>query len=172
MSGWPSAWPGSPPTSGTRCNGPPRSSTASPETEGGASRVRARLATTFQSLRVRNYRLFALGQLTKLIGVWMQFIAQDWLVLDLSDNSATALGLVTTLQFLPVLLLTLYGGKLADRYDKRRLIIAANVAFSGLALWLGVLVVGGLVTLGWVFAFAALMGTVNAIETPTRQAFV
>jgi MFS family permease len=134
--------------------------------------VRARLATTFQSLRVRNYRLFAVGQLTKLIGVWMQFIAQDWLVLDLSDNSATALGVVTALQFAPVLLLTLYGGKLADRHDKRRIIIAANAVFSVLALGLGLLVVTGTVSLGWVFAFAALMGTVNAIETPARQAFV
>ncbi|MGE5827671.1 MAG: MFS transporter [Micromonosporaceae bacterium] len=134
--------------------------------------MRARLATTFQSLRVRNYRLFAIGQLTKLIGVWMQFIAQDCLVLELSDNSATALGVVTALQFVPVLLLTLYGGKLADRHDKRRLIIAANVFFSVLALGLGVLVVSGAVTLGWVFVFAALMGVVNAIETPARQAFV
>src|SRR5262245_56755942 len=143
MSGWPSAWPGSPPTSGTRCNGPPRSSTASPETEGGASRVRARLATTFQSLRVRNYRLFAIGQLTKLIGVWMQFIAQDWLVLELSGNSASALGLVTGLQFAPVLLFTLYGGKLADRHDKRRLLIAANAMFFALGLSLGILVMTG-----------------------------
>src|SRR5262245_3699162 len=102
----------------------------------------------------------------------MQFIAQDWLVLDLSDNSATALGVVTALQFAPVLLLTLYGGKLADRYDKRRLIIGANAVFSVLALALGLLVVSGMVTLGWVFVFAALMGTVNSIETPARQAFV
>ncbi len=81
--------------------------------------MRARLGTTFQSLTVRNYRLFATGQITKLIGVWMQFTAQDWLVLTLSHNSPYALGVVSALQFLPVLLLSLYGGKLADRYDKR-----------------------------------------------------
>jgi MFS family permease len=134
--------------------------------------VRARLRTTFQSLRVRNYRLFATGQITKLIGVWMQFIAQDWLVLELSHDSAAALGLVTALQFAPILLLTLYGGKLADRHDKRRMLIAANVVFSVLALGLGLLVSTGTVTLAWVFVFAALMGVVNAIETPVRQAFV
>lgn len=134
--------------------------------------MRARLETAFQSLWIRNYRLFTTGQITKLIGVWMQFTAQDWLVLDLSHNSPTALGIVTALQFGPVLLLTLYGGKLADRYDKRHLLIAANVVFSVLALGLGVLVATGSVNLHWVFAFAVLIGTANAIETPVRQAFV
>ncbi|HEX6872397.1 MAG TPA: MFS transporter [Micromonosporaceae bacterium] len=134
--------------------------------------MRARLGTTFESLSVRNYRLFAGGQLTKLIGVWMQFIAQDWLVLELSNNSAYALGVVTALQFVPVVLLTLYGGKLADRYDKRRLLIAANAIFSGLALALGLLVASGTATLAVVYVFASLLGVVNAIETPVRQAFV
>jgi MFS family permease len=134
--------------------------------------VRARLAVTFQSLTVRNFRLFSTGQLTKLIGVWMQFTAQDWLVLSLSHNSAYALGVVSSLQFLPVLLFSLYGGKLADRYDKRKLLIAANVVFSGLALTMGLLVATGRVTLGWVFVLAALIGTANSIETPVRQAFV
>ena len=93
-------------------------------------------------------------------------------MLQLSDNSAHALGVVTALQFTPVLLLTLYGGKLADRYDKRKLIIAANFVFSGLALFLGLLVATDHVTLHWVFFTAALMGVVNAIETPVRQSFV
>jgi MFS family permease len=126
----------------------------------------------FGSMRVRNFRLFTFGQITKLIGVWMQFIAQDWLVLELTHNSASALGIVTALQFTPVLVLTLYGGKLADRYDKRRLLMAANSVFSVLALSLGLLVATGTVTLPVVFIFAAAMGTVNAIETPVRQAFV
>jgi MFS family permease len=133
--------------------------------------VRARLSKTFQSMTVRNYRLFSSGQITKLIGVWMQFTAQDWLVLELSHNSAYALGVVTALQFTPVLLLTLYGGKLADRYDKRTLLIIANSVFSVLALVLGLLVATGAVTLTWVFIFAVLMGIANAIETPVRQAF-
>ena len=93
--------------------------------------MRARLATTFQSLTVRNYRLFITGQMLKLLGSWMQVTAQDWLVLQLTDNSAQALGVVTAFQFTPVLLLSLYGGKLADRYDKRKMIIAANFVVSG-----------------------------------------
>src|SRR5262245_64223643 len=101
----------------------------------------------------------------------MQFIAQDWLVLDLSHNSATALGLVTALQFTPVLLLTLYGGKLADRFDKQKLLVAANTVFAALALAMGALVATGVVALWHVFVFAAGAGIVSAIETPTRQAF-
>ena len=92
--------------------------------------MQAKLSTMFQSLQVRNYRLFATGQLIKLIGVWMMFIAQDWLVLELSDNSATALGVVTALQFTPVLLLTLLSGRLADRYDKRMLLFVANAFWT------------------------------------------
>jgi MFS family permease len=133
--------------------------------------VRSRLSNTFRSLRVRNYRLFATGQLVKLTGVWMQFTAQDWLVLQLSHQRATALGTVTALQFLPVLLLTLYGGKLADRYDKRKLLIAVNAAFAVAALVLGVLVTTGLVQLWHVFALAAVTGVINAIEAPVRQSF-
>jgi MFS family permease len=130
------------------------------------------MRNVFRSLAVRNYRLFATGQLVKLIGVWMQFTAQDWLVLQLSHDSATALGWVTALQFAPVLLLTLYGGKLADRFDKRRLLIAANAAFGASALVLGVLVAGGWVQLWHVFVFAAVLGVITAIETPVRQSFV
>lgn len=134
--------------------------------------MRARLNTTFQSLRIRNYRLFATGQLIKLIGSWVMITAQDWLVLELSDNSATALGVVTALQFIPILLLTLYGGKLADRYDKRLLLIIANAAYAVLSVLLAVLVAAGVVELWHVFVFAAALGVSNAIETPVRQAFV
>ncbi|WP_030486370.1 MFS transporter [Micromonospora chokoriensis] len=134
--------------------------------------MQAKLSTMFQSLQVRNYRLFASGQLIKLIGVWMMFIAQDWLVLELSNNSATALGVVTACQFTPVLLLTLLSGRLADRYDKRVLLFAANTFWSLLALGMALLVLTDLVQLWHVFAFAALLGTANAVETPVRQAFV
>ncbi|MCZ7426096.1 MFS transporter [Micromonospora sp. WMMA1949] len=134
--------------------------------------MQAKLSTMFQSLRVRNYRLFATGQLIKLIGVWMMFIAQDWLVLELSDNSATALGVVTALQFTPVLLLTLLSGRLADRYDKRMLLFVANAFWTVLALAMSILVLTGLVQLWHVFTFAALLGVSNAVETPVRQAFV
>jgi MFS family permease len=130
--------------------------------------VRAKI---FRSLRIRNFRLYATGQLIKLVGVWMLFVAQDWLVLELTGDSATALGLVMALQFTPVLLLTLYGGQLADRYDKRKLLIVANAVFASCALALGVLVATGVVRLWQVFAFAAASGVIQAIETPTRQAF-
>jgi MFS family permease len=134
--------------------------------------VRATLSNTFRSLQVRNYRLFATGQLVKLIGVWMMFTTQDWLVLQLSGNSPTALGLVTALQFAPVLLLTLYGGKLADRHDKRRLLLVANAAYGIASLMLATLVATGVVRLWHVFVFAAVLGVANSIETPVRQAFV
>jgi MFS family permease len=123
-------------------------------------------------LTVRNYRLFTTGQLVKLVGVWMMFTAQDWLVLDLSHNSPGALGVVTSLQFLPVLLLTLYSGRLADRYDKRKLLIAANAVFALTAIVFAVLVASGVVVLWHVFLFAALLGVANAVETPVRQSFV
>src|SRR4051795_1264419 len=138
----------------------------------GRTRVRAVLSTTFRSFRVRNYRLFATGQLVKLIGVWMMFTAQDWLVLDLSHNSPGALGVGAALQFLPVLLLTLWGGKLADRYDKRKLLISANAVFAVTAIIFAILVASGVVVLWHVFLFAALLGLANSIETPVRQAFV
>lgn len=131
-----------------------------------------RLGKAFSALRVRNYRLFATGQLISLLGGWMQITAQDWLVLQLSGNSPSALGVVTALQFSPMLLLTLYGGKLADRFDKRRLLIIANCAYMTLATIMGVLVVSGAVQLWHVFLFAGLWGTVQPFEMPSRQSFV
>jgi MFS family permease len=134
--------------------------------------VRAMLSTTFRSLQVRNYRLFATGQLVKLLGVWMMFTAQDWLVLDLSGNSPKALGIVTALQFLPVLLLTLYSGTLADRFDKRILLMIANGVFAITAIVFAILVASGVVVLWHVFLFAGLLGIANSVETPVRQSFV
>lgn len=126
----------------------------------------------FRSLSVRNYRLFASGQLVKLIGSWMMFIAQDWLVLHLSDNSASALGIVTALQFVPAALLTLPGGRLADRYDKRVLLLSANSLWSTLALVFSALVLLGDVQLWHIYVFALGLGIAQAIETPVRQSFV
>jgi MFS family permease len=134
--------------------------------------VQAVLSTTFSSLQVRNYRLFATGQLVKLVGVWMMFTAQDWLVLDISNNSPAALGTVSALQFLPVLLLTLWGGRLADRYDKRKLLVVANTAYAITAIVFAILVASGSVALWHVFLFAGLLGIANSIETPVRQSFV
>lgn len=109
--------------------------------------------------------------MVSLIGGWMQITAQDWLVLQLSHNSPTALGFVTALQFAPILLLTLYGGKLADRFDKRHLLMIAMTVYTILATIMGVLVVNGSIQLWHVFLFALSWGTVQSLETPTRQAF-
>jgi len=132
----------------------------------------ALVKTMFRSLLVRNYRLFATGQLVKLIGSWMMFIAQDWLVLSLSGNSATALGVVTALQFVPAALLTLPGGRLADRYDKRLILLIANSLWTFLALAFSILVLVGTVQIWHIYIFALLLGTAQAIETPVRQSFV
>ncbi|MFJ6723927.1 MFS transporter [Streptomyces sp. NPDC091281] len=134
--------------------------------------MRARLRHTFRSLAVRNFRLFAIGQVLSVSGTWMMVVAQDWLVLSLTDDSATALGAVTAAQFTPVLLLTLYGGRLADRHDKRRLLILCNSVSGGCALVLALLDLGGALKLWHVFAFALCLGTVNAVEVPTRMSFV
>jgi len=120
---------------------------------------------------VRNYRLFAIGQLVKLIGVWMMFTTQDWLVF-LLGGTATELGIVTALQFAPALLLTLISGRLADRYDKRRILLIANTAWFVLTVAFSVLVVSGATRLWHVYVFAALLGVASAVETPVRQSFV
>jgi len=125
----------------------------------------------FRSLRVRNYRLYASGQLISLTGTWMQRVAQDWLVLELT-NSGTALGVVTALQFGPSLLLGLWGGVLADRLDKRKLLLVTQTGLALLALVLGLLDVAGVVQYWHVLLLATLLGLTSAIDTPVRQAFV
>ena len=130
------------------------------------------MSSTFRSLRNRNYRLFAAGQIVSNTGTWGQRVAQDWLVLELSGNSGVALGITTGLQFLPVLVLGLYGGVLADRYDKRRLLIGAQAAMGVLALALAVLDLTGAVELWHVFALAFGLGLASVVDTPVRQAFV
>lgn len=134
--------------------------------------MRARLSTTFRSLKVRNYRLFVTGQLGKLVGVWIMYVAQDWLVLELTDDSPTALGLVTAAQFLPVLALTLYAGSLADRFDKRKLLIFSNGAWAALAIIQAILVATGVIQMWMLILFALLLGVAQAVETPVRQSFV
>jgi MFS family permease len=133
----------------------------------------AELATrrTFRSLRVRNYRLFFFGQLVSVSGTWMQQVAQDWLVLRLSGR-ALPVGIATALQFLPVLLFGFWSGLAADRFDKRRLLVAAQSAMGVLALVLGVLVVTGSVRLWIVYLLAFLLGCATAVDMPARQAFV
>jgi len=125
----------------------------------------------FRSLRVRNYRLYASGQVVSLTGTWMQRVAQDWLVLELS-NSGTALGIVTALQFGPTLLFSLWGGVLADRYDKRRLVVLTQGSMATVACALGLLDVTGVVALWHVYLLAGLLGVASALDIPVRQSFV
>lgn len=126
----------------------------------------------FASLRVPNYRYFAAGQVVSLIGTWMQRIAQDWLVLDLSHGSPVALGVASALQFGPTLLLSLWAGVLADRCDKRRLLVLIQSAMGLCALALGVLDVAHLVQLWHVYLLCFVLGCWSALDVPTRQAFV
>ncbi|GAA5160793.1 MFS transporter [Pseudonocardia eucalypti] len=126
----------------------------------------------FASLRVRNYRFFAAGQVVSLIGTWMQRIAQDWLVLDLSGSSPVALGIAAALQFGPTLGLSLWGGVLADRYDKRKLLVAVQSGMGLCALVLGTLDVTHLVRLWQVYLLCFLLGCFSALDVPIRQAFV
>jgi MFS family permease len=127
---------------------------------------------TFRSLRVRNFRLFAAGQFISLVGTWGQRVAQDWLVLRLTDDSGLALGIATGLQFLPVMLFSLYGGVLADRYNKRRILIGLQAAMACFALLLAALDLSQLIELWHVYALAFALGTATAIETPVRATFL
>jgi len=125
----------------------------------------------FASLRVRNYRLYACGQIVSLVGTWMQRIAQDWLVFELSGRSPVALGIAVALQFAPTLLLSLWAGVLADRYDKRRLLVVGQVGMGLCALVLGVLDVGGVVALWHVYLLCLVLGCFSAVDVPVRQSF-
>ncbi|HEY6525495.1 MAG TPA: MFS transporter [Solirubrobacteraceae bacterium] len=126
---------------------------------------------TFASLSVPNYRRYYGGQAISLIGTWMQMTAQSWLVLTLTHSGA-ALGVIVALQTLPVLLLGPYGGVVADRVDKRRLMIALQSAMGVQALILGLLTVTGAVRVWEIGLLAALLGLNNAFENPARQSFM
>jgi MFS family permease len=133
--------------------------------------ARSAFHSTFRSLSVRNYRLFAGGQVVSNTGTWMQRIAQDWLVLALT-HSGTALGVVTALQFLPILLFSVWGGSLADRYRKRTILLATQSTMGVLAAVLGVLTVSGFIAVWQIYLFALALGVVAAVDTPARQSFV
>ncbi|MEU2788875.1 MFS transporter [Streptomyces sp. NPDC007100] len=125
----------------------------------------------FRSLRVRNYRLFATGQVVSNTGTWMQRIAQDWLVVSITGSSA-AVGITTALQFLPMLLFGLYGGVIADRVSKRKLLLftQASMGLTGLAL--AVLTLSGNVAVWHVYLMAFVLGLITVVDNPARQAFV
>ena len=112
---------------------------------------------TFASLAIPNFRRYYTGQAISLVGTWMQTVAQSWLVFQLT-HSGTAIGLVVALQTLPILFLGPYGGVVADRVDKRRLMVALQAIMGVLALVLGLLTVSGVVRLWEVYALALLLG--------------
>ena len=131
----------------------------------------SRLPRGLSAFQHRNYRLFWFGQLVSVTGTWMQTLAQSWLVLSLT-SSAFRLGLVNVFQFAPVLALGLVGGVLADRFPKRSLLVATQTTSALLAAALALLVWSGQVQLWQVYALALGLGIVNALDMPTRQAFV
>jgi MFS family permease len=133
--------------------------------------VTAALHRSFDSLHVPNYRRYFAGQVVSLSGNWMQMVAETWLVLELT-RSGVAVGLTAAFQFLPILLFGAYGGLLADRYDKRRLLMFTQAVMAIPALLLWTLTVGGAIQPWMVFVLVFVRGTVNAVDNPTRQAFV
>jgi MFS family permease len=136
------------------------------------ARAEARgLLQTFRALRHRNYRLFFFGQMISQIGTWMQTTAQAWLVLELT-HSALLLGLLGVLQFLPVMAFSLAGGVLADRVHKRTLLLVTQSVALVQAIIMWLLVVTGTVQIWHIMLLAALLGMTQALDTPTRQAFV
>jgi MFS family permease len=125
----------------------------------------------WRSFRHRNYRILFPANAVSNIGSWAQRIAQDWLVLELTNNNGTYLGLVTAVQFAPVLFFSLHGGKLADRFNKRKVLILTNIVGGAASLGLGTLVITEHVQLWHVFALAAVLGISTAIDAPVRQSF-
>ncbi|MFE1438227.1 MFS transporter [Streptomyces sp. NPDC058739] len=144
---------------------------------GGARRTPAppsearRRTSMFASLSIRNYRLFFLGQAVSNTGTWMQRIAQDWLVLSLT-GSATAVGVTTALQFLPMLLLGLYGGVLVDRLPKRGTLLVTQAAMAVTGLALALLTLTGRVEVWHVYVAALAVGLATVVDNPARQSFV
>ena len=131
------------------------------------------MSPTFHSLSIPNYRVYASGAIVSNVGTWMGRVAQDWLVLTvLTDHSATALGLVTGLQFLPFLVLAPFAGMIVDRFPKRRILFMTQTALLLTALLLAVLTATGVVELWHVYALAFLQGVATAVDNPARQTFV
>lgn len=125
----------------------------------------------WRSFRHRNFRILFPANALSNIGTWAQRVAQDWLVLELTNNNGAYLGLVTAIQFAPVLLFSLQGGAMADRVDKRKLLIWTNVVAAIACYALGILVVTHVIQLWHVFVCAAVLGISSALDAPIRQSF-
>lgn len=127
----------------------------------------------FSALKVRNYRIYATGALISNTGTWMGRVAQDWVVLtELTDHSASALGIVTGLQFLPIVLLTPVAGALSDAFSKRKVMMVSQSLMAVFALAMGIWVMSGHMQLWHMYLLALLSGCAAAIDAPARQAFV
>jgi MFS family permease len=127
----------------------------------------------FRALSVRNYRLYASGQVVSNTGTWMARVTQDWLVYHiLTHDNSFALGVVTALQFLPALAFGMYGGMLGDRYPKRRVLTITQSVMAVLSLLSGVLIVTHTMRLSTICVIALLFGIASALDMPVRQAFV
>jgi MFS family permease len=133
--------------------------------------TRFRLPAALRSLHHRNYRLFFGGQIISLVGTWMQSVAESWLMYRLTGSSAL-LGLTGFCAQIPVFVLATVGGLVADRYDRRRIIVTTQTCAMLLAGTLAVLTLTGRVQVWHLFTIATLLGTVNAFDIPARQAFV
>ena len=133
-------------------------------------RIKKKSSETFSSLSIRNYRLYYIGQIISTSGTFMQTIAQGWLVLKLT-NSGTALGVVVALQYVPLLIFGSYGGVIADRYPKRKILFFTQSIAGILALILGILVATNIVQLWMVYVLAFLLGMVSVFDNPTRLTF-
>lgn len=126
----------------------------------------------FRALKAhRNFRIFWIGQAVSLTGSWVQIVAQGWLALDLSDD-AFIVGLVSAAGSFPVLVFSLYGGVIADRYDKRRLVMIGQALLALEAALLWWFVVSDTITIPWLIALATFAGVVSAFEIPARQALL
>ncbi|MEX2571495.1 MAG: MFS transporter [Gemmatimonadota bacterium] len=131
---------------------------------------RGGFGATFAALRHRNFRIFYIGHLLSLSGTWLQITAMGWLVLELTDSELW-LGVVTAGTSLPILFFSLFAGVIADRLDKRSILIAAQSLAFLQALALAVLTHAGLINIGWIVLLVLILGTANAFEIPTRQSF-
>ncbi|WP_231930294.1 MFS transporter [Friedmanniella luteola] len=150
----------------TSTSTPPSAPPTSP-----AARSRRPWPRALAALEVRDYRLYLSSQMVATTGLWMQRIAQDWLVLELT-GSVTAVGVAVALQFLPVLLFGMWGGVLADRYPKRTILIVTQSTAALMAATLGTLALTGTIQAWHVFVVAAALGFVTVVDNPTRQVFV
>ena len=131
------------------------------------------MSPTFASLSIRNYRIYALGAIVSNVGTWMGRVGQDWVVLtELTDHSASALGIVTGLQFLPMLLLAPWTGAVTDRYPKRLLLLVTQALLGLTALVGGLLVITGTAQLWHFYTLALMTGIATAFDNPARQTFV